>query len=167
MLDLTKLARQMQGIGQHLTQEATATRQRVELAQQVMVQAQARQTLLVNQKQIWGDRLGFTAAEPVEPLDTHIDLAVAPAIHTVLATDGSQIAPSHHEIAYCYLINVGRVALHYGDSRYPLLDSLPEVFYRPEDLYVSRQWGIRTEEWMGYCRTVSEAIALAELARQW
>jgi hypothetical protein len=46
-----------------------------------------------------------------------------------------------------------------------LLDSLPEVFYRPEDLYISRQWGIRTEEWMGYRRTVSEALALAELGQ--
>jgi hypothetical protein len=41
---------------------------------------------------------------------------------------------------------------------------LPEVFYRPEDLYVSRQWGIRTEEWMGHRRTASEATILAELA---
>ncbi|MFQ3629548.1 MAG: DNA double-strand break repair nuclease NurA, partial [Cyanobacteriota bacterium] len=43
------------------------------------------------------------------------------------------------------------------------LDSQPEVFYRPEDLYVSRQWGIRTEEWMGLRRTVSEAAVLADL----
>ncbi|WP_416666484.1 hypothetical protein [Egbenema bharatensis] len=32
MLDLTKLARQMQGIGQHLNQEAIAARQRLDLA---------------------------------------------------------------------------------------------------------------------------------------
>lgn len=85
-------------------------------------------------------------------------------MHTVIATDGSQIAPNQHEIAYCYLLNIGRVVLHYGQNRQPLLDSLPEVFYRPEDLYVSRQWGIRTEEWMGHCRTASEATVLAELA---
>ncbi|WP_416666485.1 DNA double-strand break repair nuclease NurA [Egbenema bharatensis] len=115
------------------------------------------------QQQTWRDRLGFTAAQPLEPLDTRIDLTAAPACHTVIATDGSQIAPSHHEIAYCYLINVGRVVLHYGQNRHPLLDSLPEVVYRPEDLYISRQWGIRTEEWMGYRRTVSEAVMLAEL----
>ncbi|MEO0456170.1 MAG: DNA double-strand break repair nuclease NurA, partial [Cyanobacteria bacterium P01_A01_bin.114] len=43
---------------------------------------------------------------------------------------------------------------------------LPEVIYRPEDLYASRQWGIRTEEWMGYRRTVAEAVVLAEMARE-
>nr|WP_290222281.1 DNA double-strand break repair nuclease NurA [Trichocoleus desertorum] len=166
MLDLTKLAQQMQGISQHLADEVTASRQRLELAQRLLTQAQSRQAELVLQRQTWNDRLGFAAAEPVEPLTTRVDLKVAPAIHTAIATDGSQIAPSHHEIAYCYLINVGRVVLHYGQSLHPLLDSLPEVFYRPEDLYVSRQWGIRTEEWMGYRRTVSEATVLADLACQ-
>jgi hypothetical protein len=165
MLDLIKLARQMQGIGHHLNQEATATRQRLDLAHQLLQQANDRQADLQTQQEIWRDRLGFTAATPLEPLTTCIDLIAAPPVHTVLATDGSQIAPSHHEIAYCYLVNTGRVVLHYGQNRHPLLDSLPEVFYRPEDLYVSRQWGIRTEEWMGYRRTVSEAVVLAELGQ--
>jgi hypothetical protein len=166
MLDLIKLSRQLQDIGQHLNQEATAARLRLERAQDLLQQAREHQAELVEQQQTWRDRLGFTAAEPLEPLDTCITLTSAPAVHTVIATDGSQIAPSHHEIAYCYLINVGRVVLHYGQNCHPLLDSIPEVFYRPEDLYGSRQWGIRTEEWMGYRRTVSEAIVLAELGER-
>ena len=164
MLDLTKLAGQMQGISQHLTLEAAASRQRLELAQKLLAQAHAQQAELVQRQQQWRDRILFVAATPVEPVNTRIDLPIPPAVHTVIATDGSQIAPNHHEIAYFYLLNVGRVVLHYGQNRHPLLDSLPEVFYRPEDLYVSRQWGIRTEEWMGYRRTASEATVLAELA---
>ncbi|HEY9875098.1 MAG TPA: DNA double-strand break repair nuclease NurA [Candidatus Obscuribacterales bacterium] len=167
MLDLTKLAGQMQGISQHLTMEAAASRQRLERAQQMLTQAKTRQAELVKQQETWRDRLLFTAATPLEPLNTRVDIEAAPKSHTVIATDGSQIAPSHHEIAYCYLINVGRVMLHYGQSLHPLLDSLPEVFYQPEDLYVSRQWGIRTEEWMGYRRTASEASVLADLAYDW
>jgi hypothetical protein len=57
--------------------------------------------------------------------------------------------------------------LHYGQSLHPLLDSIPEVFYKSEDLYLSKQWGIRTEEWMGYRRTVSEVQMLAEMACRW
>ncbi|MEO0868672.1 MAG: DNA double-strand break repair nuclease NurA [Cyanobacteria bacterium J06642_11] len=114
--------------------------------------------------QLHSNEIGFTAAEPVEPLDTRVAIKAAPEAHTVIATDGSQINPSHHEIAYCYLLNIGRIVLHYGQSRFPLLDSQPEVIYRPEDLYASRQWGIRTEEWMGHRRTVSEAVVLSELA---
>lgn len=164
MLDLTKIAQQMQGISRHLTQEAEASRRRLDIAEHLMQEALAQQQMLTEQQRTWRDRMGFNAAAPLEPLDSRIEILPPPLAHTVLATDGSQIAPSHHEIAYCYLINIGRVALHYGQGRHPVLDSLPEVFYRPEDLYLSRQWGIRTEEWMGYRRTVSESMALAELA---
>lgn len=164
MLDLNKLAGKLPGISQHLSQEATAARQRLEIAQKLMETAQTDYAELVAQQQMWKQRFIFTAAEPVEELKTRQQIALPPKVHTVIATDGSQIAPNHHEIAYCYLINVGRVVLHYGESRHPLLDSLPEVFYRPEDLYESRQWGIRTEEWMSYRRTASEATVLAELA---
>ena len=166
MLDLTKLAQQMQGISQQLTVEATATRQRLDRARLLMAQAHDRQTELVEMQEQWHDRLSFTAAVPIEPINTRIAIVPAPPVHTVIATDGSQIAPSHHEIAYCYLINVGRIILHYGQSKLPILDSLPEVFYRPEDLYVSRQWGIRTEEWMGYQRTALEVQMLSELAQE-
>ncbi|OUL22826.1 DNA double-strand break repair nuclease NurA [Nostoc sp. 106C] len=164
MLDLTKLARQMQGLSQHLTLEASASRQRLELAQQHLKKAYESQKDLIDRQEKWRDRILFANATPIEPLQTCIDIPVPPKIHTVIATDGSQIAPNHHEIAYCYLLNIGRVVLHYGQNLHPLLDSLPEVFYRPEDLYMSRQWGIRTEEWMGYRRTASEATVLAELA---
>ena len=167
MLDLTKLAGKMPGISQHLQQEAAASRQRLEQAQVLLQDTEARQEELIEAQQQWRDRLIFTAATPVESLDTRVDLNLPPVSHTVFATDGSQISPSHHEIAYCYLINIGRVMLHYGQSLLPLLDSLPEVFYRAEDLHVSRQWGIRTEEWMGYRRTVSEIEALAEMACRW
>lgn len=163
MLDLMKLARQMQGISAHLSQEAEAARSRVETARRLMHQAAMRQGELVETLVRGRDRIAFTAAQPIEPLTTRVAIEPAPEAHTVLATDGSQISPSHHEIAYCYLINVGRVILHYGQSRFPVLDSIPEVVYRPEDLYISRQWGISTEEWMGHRRTVAEALVLAEV----
>lgn len=165
MLDLTKLARQMQGLSQHLTQEAAASRQRLELAQQHLQKAYDRQQEMIELQEKWRDRILFTNATPIEPLNTCIDIPIPPKIHTVIATDGSQIAPNHHEIAYCYLLNIGRVVLHYGQNRYPIMDSLPEVFYRPEDLYMSRQWGIKTEDWMSFRRTASEATVLAELAK--
>ncbi|HEY9300465.1 MAG TPA: DNA double-strand break repair nuclease NurA, partial [Phormidium sp.] len=167
MLDLTKIARQMQGLSEHLAAETVASRQRLEIAQKLMVEANARQEELLEIQEKWRERLIFSVPVPVESLDSCVEIPIPPKLHTVIATDGSQISPSHHEIAYCYLINIGRVVIHYGQGRYPLLDSLPEVFYRPEDLYISRQWGIRVEEWMGYRRTVSEAIVLGELVTSW
>ncbi|MFH7243468.1 MAG: DNA double-strand break repair nuclease NurA [Spirulina sp.] len=163
MLDLAQLAQQMQGMSQHLAQEAEAAQARIRTAQRWMTIATEHQEDWVARHQDYAEHLAFTAALPVEPLTTRIALEPLTAAHTVLATDGSQISPSHHDIAYCYLINVGRVVLHYGQGRFPLLDSLPEVIYRPEDLYQSRPWGISTEEWMGHRRTVAEAEVLAEL----
>ena len=167
MLDLAKLAGQIPGISQHLHQEANASRQRLEQAQLLFSQALIKQKELVAKQENWRDRLIFAAAVPVEPLDTCIDIDPPPYSHSVFATDGSQISPSHHEIAYCYLINVGKIMLHYGQSLHPLLDSLPEVFYKREDLYVAKEYGIRLEEWMGYQRNVSEAQILAEMASHW
>ncbi len=164
MLDLSKLAGQMRGLSQHLTQEAEVNRQRLQLGMKHLENAFDNQDELVKVQQKWRDRILFANATPMEPLHTCIDIMVPPKTHTVIATDGSQIAPNHHEIAYCYLLNIGRVVLHYGQNKHPILDSLPEIFYRPEDLYMSRQWGIRTEEWMGYRRTASEAVVLSELA---
>ncbi|BAY87575.1 hypothetical protein NIES267_70990 [Calothrix parasitica NIES-267] len=164
MLDLSKLAGQMHGLSQHLTAEAEANRQRLQLGMKHLEYAFDNQDELVKLQQKWRDRILFANATPVEPLHTCIDIMVPPKTHTVIATDGSQIAPNHHEIAYCYLLNIGRVVLHYGQNKHPILDSIPEIFYRPEDLYMSRQWGIRTEEWMSYRRTASEAVVLSELA---
>ena len=173
MLDFTKLGSQMQGFSRALAQEAVASQKRIDRAATLLIEARGNQAHWVSVQQQWHDRLGFTPAEPMEPLDTVQSVwfndapnAPIPNAYTVLATDGSQIAPSHHEIAFCYLLNIGRVALHYGQERYPLLDSVPEVFYQAEDLYGCRQWGISTEEWMGYCRTVLEAQVLAQLAHQ-
>ncbi|ELR98203.1 DNA double-strand break repair nuclease NurA [Gloeocapsa sp. PCC 73106] len=167
MLDLTKLARQLPGISEQMYQEVAVSKQRLTKAIALLSQAQANlEELLAKQKQ-WGDRLIFAAATPVEALDTPLTLGVSAFSHSVFATDGSQIAPSHHEIAYCYLLNIGRIMLHYGQNLHPLLDSLPEIYYKPEDLYISKKWGIRTEEWMGYRRTVAEAKVLAEMACAW
>ncbi len=166
MLDFNQLARQMQGMSQHLVNESAALRQKLDYADILMSQLPAVQTELMERQEKWRDRLIFTAAIPIEPIDRHIQIPAPQLAHTVIATDGSQIAPSHHEIAYCYLINTGRIILHYGQGKQPVLDSLPEVFYRSDDLFVSRQWGIRTEEWMSYRRTVTETEVLAELA-QW
>ena len=167
MLDIAKLAGQLPGISQHLQKEALASRHRIEQAEIIQQQAGAKQQKLIEDLDNWRDRLLFAVATPVEPLDSCIDIPAPPYSHSVFASDGSQIAPSHHEIVYCYLINVGRVMLHYGQSLHPLLDSLPEVFYQEKDLYISKQWGIQLGEWMGYRRTVSEAEILAEMACQW
>ncbi|MGH2413119.1 MAG: DNA double-strand break repair nuclease NurA, partial [Microcystaceae cyanobacterium] len=78
MLDLAKLAGKIPGISQHLKKEVAASRQRVELAQVLLKKTQARQIELVEIQEKWRDRLLFSAATPVEPLDTRITLNPPP-----------------------------------------------------------------------------------------
>ena len=167
MLDLSKLAEKMPYIGEEMQKDALASVQRLRLAQSLLHEIEKEQDKFIKAQEKWSDRVIFNAATPVEPISTCVDIEPISTSHSVFSTDGSQIAPSHHEIAYCYLINIGRIMLHYGQNLHPLLDTLPEIYYKSEDLYASRKWGIRTEEWMGYRRTVAEAEVLAEMACTW
>src|SRR5699024_3701073 len=55
--------------------------------------------------------------------------------YSVFATDGSQIELDTHEVALCYVINTGLVAIHYDGETSPYLGSVPELFYREDDIY--------------------------------
>ncbi|NEQ96043.1 MAG: DNA double-strand break repair nuclease NurA, partial [Cyanothece sp. SIO2G6] len=175
MLDFTKLTQAMQGMGHHLKEQSVSSQRYLDTALTLLPETEAQQQTLVLAQQEWGDRFIFNTATPVEPLTYRVAIAAPPPQHAVCATDGSQLAPSHHEIAYCYLINIGRVAIAYGQSHsasphpptpslpHPLLDSQPEMVYRTEELYHSQQWGIAIDDWMGYRRAVAEATSLTDL----
>src|SRR4028118_2270682 len=98
MLDLTKAAKAMQGMSQHLNVEAQAARQRLEVAQNLLVKAAAEQEKLVELQESWRDRTLFNAAKPIEPLDDRTYITAPPAAPTDSAPDGSPIPPHHHHL---------------------------------------------------------------------
>ncbi|GAB5518889.1 MAG: DNA double-strand break repair nuclease NurA [Rhodothermales bacterium] len=57
-----------------------------------------------------------------------------PDIVTVVATDGSQIYPDRHREPSCYLLNISRIAFHYGTHEAPLIESVPQFRYRTSEL---------------------------------
>ncbi len=167
MLDLVKLTAQVTALSHHLQQQASISQQRLQKALLTYDHLRQDPSLWQTRYQDWQDHLTFSCASPAEslhnlPLDRGVTVTPQMGIHTVVATDGSQIVPNHHEIAYCSLINVGRVALHYGVSRWPLLDSVPVLFYRSAELQRSR--GLSVEELLALRRTQSEVEELADLA---
>lgn len=132
MLDLVKLSEQIPAFARHLQQESKANQGRLRRAWQEFARLQQQPQLWQSRWAEWGAHLAFTCASPAEPPETWGSLPKVEPLqgpHTVVATDGSQILPSHHEIAYCSLINIGRVALHYGTQEWPLLDSQPLLIY--------------------------------------
>jgi len=166
LLNLYQVAEQMSRMGQHFRQESQARAQMLQLAQQYLNQAQANSSPLTPAAVPLETPLRFTPAWPVTPLADVVEIAPAPPQHCVLATDGSQIAPSHHEIAFCYLINIGRVYLDYGSNTYPLLDAVAQVFYTQEEVYAAQAWGVSPEDWMHYQRTQLEMLRLVELSQE-
>ena len=80
-------------------------------------------------------KTSWLLAEPHEPPGTRTLPDLAPARWRVLATDGSQIEVSRHEIAPCFLVNVGEVILDYGDEPGARLASNPSLFFEPDHLY--------------------------------
>ena len=68
-----------------------------------------------------------------DPGERHTCAGRPPTV-TVVATDGSQIFPDRHVDPACYLLNVGRIALHYGTLDAPLIVAEPDLRYRAEDL---------------------------------
>ena len=85
---------------------------------------------------------------------------------TVAATDGSQIYPDRHEMAPCYLINIGYVLLHYGVSARPLLNSKPMLYYQEcelQETFDGRRSRV-TRETVSLRRAILELTELAELS---
>lgn len=164
MLDLRKVAGQMSALSEQVQGESLRQKLRLERANQLLQMAIEHQSHYENLQIQWGKNFVFNCAQPCAPLAENDLSFIYDEPHQVIAADGSQIAPSRHEAVYCYLVNVGRVWITYGTGQRPLLDSVPEVYYQPEDLYRGRQWGITTEEWMKWQRSINEIKGLAELA---
>jgi NurA domain-containing protein len=80
-------------------------------------------------------RTSWLLARPAEPPGRYPLPEMEPSAWRALATDGSQIEVSRHEIAPCYLVNVGEVVLEYGARAGAKLASKPLLRYAPEDLY--------------------------------
>ncbi len=70
-----------------------------------------------------------------ESFDNKRNTPERPKEITVIATDGSQIFPDHHEISSCYLINTGYVVIHYGTKEKPLMSQEAMLYYKDNDLF--------------------------------
>ncbi|MDE0208216.1 MAG: hypothetical protein OXP66_19550, partial [Candidatus Tectomicrobia bacterium] len=85
---------------------------------------------------IAASRTSWLVADIREPLDRTYGLPPRPQTVTVVAADGSQIMPSHHEVVPAFLLNIATVTLNYGNGGGAAFTSAPSLFFREEDLYV-------------------------------
>jgi NurA domain len=135
MLDLNKLVPQIQELTRGVCQAGDELRRRLDAAREQLARVAAEPR--------WRELLGPDRTEPrmalpaEEPLTLAAGAPEPPAPLTVLAVDGSQIAPDHHEVANCCLINVGSVTFRYaaapqaGQAEFA---SEPQLIFQREEI---------------------------------
>lgn len=167
-LDLTALSRQVRQMSSSVATSTADTAARVaQVAARFVAEAGA-EAHWAAAVDLSRETASWLFARPVEPLDTVRPLPVAPHAYQIVATDGSQIDLDRHGDVACYLINIGRVFLRYGQSPTARLSSLPSLCYSEEDLYLSD--GVRRVaiegNYLSARRDVEEGVALAALAAE-
>jgi hypothetical protein len=106
-------------------------------------------------------RCALPALENTEPLNAHNSLPALPSQATVLAADGSQIAPDRHVEVNYGLINVGAVQMRLGLPDPPVVNVQSQLMY-DDELYTPG--GTITEEQLTLMRDLAERRQLADLA---
>lgn len=168
MLDFSKVVQQIDAIGRESFIDLNELEETVSNAQAALDRAIRRPeefALRLDENSNW---VLWPVATPLEPVGVKHTLPVAEDKYTVVAVDGSQIMPSHHEVHTCYLLNVGMALITYGVKMPPLLESVPKLYSRPEDLYplVDRRRLHIDELYVSLERTILELEILSEKAIQ-
>jgi NurA domain len=134
MLDFQKLMRQIDFVGQETLENRESAAKVMEEAQRAYKQASQNATGFAERLEENIPWAFWPIALPLEEFGKTFALP-EPKEATVVAVDGSQIMPSHHEIHSCFLLNIGCVQISYGAKVPPLLESFPYLYHKSEDLY--------------------------------
>ncbi|MCU0495500.1 MAG: DNA double-strand break repair nuclease NurA [Chloroflexaceae bacterium] len=165
-LDLTALSRQVRQMSGSVAADVAALAERTASVRARFMQEAGEELNWTRAVDLSRETASWLFARPVEPFDTVRDLPPRPPAYQLVATDGSQIELDRHGMVACYLINIGRVFLRYGEQPAARLTSQPALYYREEDLYLSdgaRRVAIEGN-YLSARRDVDEGVALADLA---
>ncbi|MEO0559333.1 MAG: DNA double-strand break repair nuclease NurA [Bacteroidota bacterium] len=132
MIDFSRLAGQLGDFAAYRREEDTRHAERLRRALEALEASREDWEGLVAQAE--AHPRGLLRALPWSDPGHRCTCGVRPATVTVVATDGSQIFPDRHVDPACYLLNVGRIALHYGTLDPPLILAEPDLRYRQHDL---------------------------------
>ena len=165
-LDLHKVAGQIEAVASTLSVEAADRNARLERALTVLTTASPGQ--LEEKRQL--SRATFLIPGLADSVSGRHPCPALPASYAALAVDGSHIDVDRHLPVQCFLINIGRVRIQYGDSPGAWLDSEPQLYAGDDSLHVFEPGGNRYRPLegplLGAMRAVEELRALAALAKE-
>jgi NurA domain len=168
-LDLLEVGTQVRQMGELLARRRADELRRLSLLEEMLSAYRDRWEELAE----LADRVRERVAVPTGPLDERVPPPLSLTAYTALATDGAEIDPDRHGgSGDFFLINVGRVAIPYGQPGRPAeLASATRLGYTEQDLFIvdprdpRRQVPMRDRH-LDALRTVEELRALADLAEQ-
>lgn len=134
-LELNKVAQQIEDMGRVLAERASRQRKALPAARELLrLFADRRDELLQIATSEAGQRL--RCASPAdELLDSALPAPDMPEHVTLVASDGSQIFPDRHGMAFYYAINVGSIVFRHGSGQAPDVATEPRLFYGEDKVY--------------------------------
>ena len=158
-VDFQQVRQQVKELGQHAQENMEQRLRKREQAQQVL-QSYAEKYVELRRKIALavGHDPNLRCALPVnEPMDRGFPEPPLPEQVTILAADGSQIAPSRHEEVEYGLINVGAIQMRLGSPEPPTIKVMSSLLYE-------EQLENLTDAALALNRDLSERSLLADLA---
>jgi hypothetical protein len=163
MLDFSQVSAQIRTfVGDHAGAQARLNLALTEAARRLSAAAPGWERTRIR---IAESHTSWLVAEWLEAPDAVYTLPARPMPHTVLAVDGSQLVSDRHDIALCYLLNVGMISLRYGTGERATLTSRPMLALPDDDLldeFQGEQAAIAPKR-LAIRRLLAEFAALAEM----
>ena len=134
-LELNKVTGQIEEMGRVVAERAGKQRKILPAARDLLRRfAQEQEELRRVAESAPGQQLRC-ASPGDEPLDAEFASPALPERVTLVASDGSQIYPDQHGLAFYYVINVGGVVFRHGSGQAPEVSSEPALFYSEDQVY--------------------------------
>ncbi len=160
-LELNKVTDQIDDMGRVLAGRSERQRKALPAARELLTRFAGEQEMLraVAESEP-GKRLRCASPED-ERLDAVWPAPKMPERVTFVATDGSQIYPNHHGMAFYYAINVGSIVFRHGSGQAPDVATTPRLFYLDHEVYPEGE--PITSDLVSAERDLAEMRALADL----
>ena len=161
-LELNKIAGQIEEMGRVLAERAGRRQKTLPAARELLHRfARGQEELRRIADSSPGQQLRC-ASPGDEPLDAQFPAPNLPERITLIATDGSQIYPDQHGLAFYYAINVGSVIFRHGSGQAPQVSSEPTLYYGEDQVYPEGR--PVNSDLISAQRDLAEMQALADLA---
>jgi len=163
VLDLTKIASEIAGLGEAVRGSRAARKLRLEKALRLLEGAPGPDKLIELVKSASST---WQFAHPLEDVRTREAAGEAPDDYTAVAADASQAAPGRHSPLPYYVVNTGRVVIKYGEGAAASMDSEPALgdFSAAEEELSYLGYEVRRDAHISEERLLAEFGALAELS---